>query len=166
MIVCRYTLRAESSIAVTLPSATQIDRLIDASDTISAADSYAYSIVFAIAHIRESDLTDDRCIKCSRGTETIDAQRIVHTILLGPLTMIDNAGRQGLQGEVTESIATHYHRTALATEGVDDALQGMCIAIYIIAIELYSIASTLLMTDGKVPATSDTQVCTLRDEVE
>ena len=75
--------------------------------------------------------------------------------------MVDDTGREGLQGEVAQAVAAYHHGTEFAAEGVDDALQGVGVAVEVVAVELYGIAPTLRVTDGEVPATADAEVAAL-----
>ena len=43
--------------------------------------------------------------------------------------MVDDTWRQGFQSKVAQTIAAHYHRAALATEGVYNALQRVRVAV-------------------------------------
>ena len=161
VVVCCHSLGAEGGVAIALPTAAEVDGLIDAAEAVGAADGDAHGIVFAIAHVGEPYLTDDGSVEGTWCTQAVDAQGVVHAILLGPLAVVDDAWRQGLQGEVAQAVATHDHGAALAAEGVDDALQRVWVAVEVVAIELYGIAPALLVTYGEVPAATNAKIATL-----
>ena len=96
MVVCSYAFGAEGGIAVALPAATEIDGLVDAAQAIGTADSNAHGIVLAITHVGESYLADDGSVEGTRSTEAVDTESIVHTILFGPLAVVDDARGEGL----------------------------------------------------------------------
>ena len=161
MVVCGYTVGAECCIAVAFPTAAQINGVIYAAYAVSTADGDTYGIVFAITHIRESYLAYYGSVEGTWSTQAIDAQRIVHAILGSPLTMVYDAWGQCLQVKVAQAVTAYYHGASLLTEGVNDALQCVLVAIEVITIKLYGIAATLVVTYGEIPAATDAQVVTL-----
>ena len=166
VVVCGYAVGAECSIAIALPSAAQVYRVVYAAQTVGAADGNTHGIVFAVAHVGESYLAHYRSVEGTWSAQSVDAQCVVHAILGRPLTMVDDTGRGGLQGEVAQAVAAYHHGTALAAEGVDDALQGVGVAVEVITIELHGIASALAVAYGEVPASTDAQVVTFGHEVD
>ena len=97
-------LDGEGGIAVSLPATTEIQLVVDAADAPLAAEGQSHRIVFAIAGIGELQLSDQRCEEGARRSESVDAQRIVRAVAIGPLAVVDESGRECLQLEVAHAV--------------------------------------------------------------
>ncbi len=79
--------------------------------------------------------------------------------------MVDDAGRDHLHVEVGHLIGPHHHGTLLFVKGIDNLLQRVIPAVYIIAVELHGKLAALSVVYAHVPAPTDAQVVSLRDDV-
>ncbi len=61
-------------------------------------------------------------VESPRGTEPVDAQRIIVTILIRPFAMVDEARRNLLQPGIDQGIGTDHHGIVALTEHVDHLL--------------------------------------------
>ena len=97
-------LDGEGGIAVSLPAAAEIQLVVDAADAPLATEGQSHRIVFAIAGIGELQLPDQRCEEGARRSESVDAQRIVRAVAIGPLAVVDESGRECLQLEIAHAV--------------------------------------------------------------
>lgn len=72
--------------------------------------------------------------------------------------MVYHARRYRNHLEIRHLIGTDHHRTLLLTEGIHNLLQGICSAIYIVAVKLDSIFSTMLTMYREIPASAYAEV--------
>ena len=100
VVVCGYAVGTEGGIAIALPSAAQVYRVVYASQSVATADGNAHGIVFAIAHVGESYLAHYRSVEGTWSAQSVDAQCVVHAILGRPLAVIYDAWGQCLQVKV------------------------------------------------------------------
>ena len=97
-------LLTERSVAIALPSAAEIDLVVDTAYAIAATNHQAQSIVFAIAGIGDLEFTKDWRKESPRSSEAVDAQSIVATILECPFAMVDEAWRKRVQLEIAHPV--------------------------------------------------------------
>ena len=112
-------------VAVATPSATEVELCKDAPDAIVSREDESQGIVLAIGGVGELYLSQQRGEEGARGTQTIDAQGIVGAVLIGPLCMVDQSWRQGVEFEVAHAIGAYHHRGILLIESVDNLLQRL-----------------------------------------
>ena len=79
--------------------------------------------------------------------------------------MIDDAGRERIQLEVSHLIRSDNHCTLLLVKGIYDRLQGMFVLIKIVAIQLNGKLSARCRLYTEIPTTTDTQIITCGDEM-
>ena len=72
----------------------------------------------------------------------------------------------GVQPEVRHAVSSYYHGALLFVERVYDGLQGMGVAVQVIAVKLYGEAPAPGMVDCEVPASPYAQVGTLGLKVD
>ena len=78
--------------------------------------------------------------------------------------MINESWRQGIQVEVAHTIGAYHHRCFLCVERIDNSLKCLGRRVEVVAIQLYSEASTEVTLYGLVPTATNTEVSTLRDD--
>ena len=64
----------------------------------------SHGIVLAVTGVGELQLAGQGGEECAWRSKSIDAKGVVWTIVVGPLTVVNNAGRQGLKVEVAHSV--------------------------------------------------------------
>ena len=143
----------ERGIRIVFPAAAEVKDIIDAPDTPGAGDTQSQSIIFSIACIRKVDPPEHRCIKGTGSSQTVDAERIVTSVFKRPLPMVDDAGRYFVHLEIGHPIGSDNHRAVLFIKSINDLLQRIRTAIYIVAIELDGKLATSRMMHTHVPAT-------------
>ena len=116
---------AEGSIAVASPSATQIELCEDTSDAVMAREDQSQRIVLTIRGVGESDLSQQGGEEGTGCPQTIDAQGIVGAVLIGPLCVVDQSRRQGVQIEIAHPVAANHHCRVLLMEGIHHLLQRL-----------------------------------------
>ena len=79
--------------------------------------------------------------------------------------MIDDSRRDWVHIEICHLICSHYHCALLLAESIDDLLESLRSAIYVIAVKLDCIFSAFLVVHSKVPAASDTQIMSCWDDM-
>lgn len=79
--------------------------------------------------------------------------------------MVDDAGRYFVHLEIGHPIGSDNHRTVLFVKSINDLLQRIRTAIYIVAIELDGKLATSRMMHTHVPATADPQIGTFRNQM-
>ena len=110
-------------------------------------------------------MANERSEEGTRCSKAVYAQGIVRTVLVSPLPMVNDAWRKSFEIEVTYTVGTYYHCSLLAIESIDDVLQRRRTGIDVVAVELHGKASAMLGVYGFVPATTDTEVATLRNNM-
>ena len=161
--VCLFD--AESRVGVARPASAEVEAFIDPPDPVFPADSERRCVILTVAHIEKSDFAHEAGVESPRGTQTVDAQRIVVTVLIGPFAVVDEARRNLLQPGIDEGIGADHHGIVALTEHVDHLLQGAGAAVKIVRIELNGIAAAGFVLKGLVPATTDAKIGPLRDDV-
>lgn len=73
--------------------------------------------------------------------QTVDAQCVIVSVLFRPLAMVYHSRSDGVQPEVRHAVSSYYHGALLFVERVYDGLQGMGVAVQVIAVKLYGEAS-------------------------
>ena len=91
----------------------------------------------------------------SRSSQSVDTQGIVGTVRIGPLSMVDQSWRQGLQVEVAHAVRANDHGGSLLAEGAHDLLQSIGRTIEVVAVQLDGKPSTAVVVDCLVPTASD-----------
>ena len=66
--------------------------------------------------------------------------------------MVYHSRSDGVQPEVRHAVSSYYHGALLFVERVYDGLQGMGVAVQVIAVKLYGEASAPGVVDCEVPA--------------
>lgn len=84
--------------------------------------------------------------------QTVDAQCVIVSVLFRPLAMVYHSRSDGVQPEVRHAVSSYYHGALLFVERVYDGLQGMGVAVQVIAVKLYGEASAPGVVDCEVPA--------------
>ena len=115
-------------------------------------------IVLTIACIGELYLAKQRSKESTGSPQTIDAQGIVRPILVGPLPMVYQSGRKGIQLEIAHAIRAYHHRCILLMEGIDHLLEGARRRIKVVTVELHSKTSAMITIDGNIPTAANAQV--------
>ncbi len=105
--VCLFN--AESSVGVTRPAPAEVEAFIDPPDPVFPGDSERCCVILAVAYVEKSDAAHQAGVESPRCTQTIDAQRIVVTILIGPFAVIDEARWNLLQPGIDEGVRTDHH---------------------------------------------------------
>src|SRR5262245_2531396 len=86
-IVSIGRLDRQRTICVTLPTASEVDRIENAPDFIIPADSQGHTIVLAIAHIRKPDAAQHRCVKGAGSSEAVNAKCVIAAVLSCPFAV-------------------------------------------------------------------------------
>ena len=79
--------------------------------------------------------------------------------------MGNESGRQGVEVEVAHSVGAYHHCRLLLLEGINDGLQCMWRGIEVVAVELHGKSSASLVIYCHIPASADTQVIPLRNNM-
>ena len=79
--------------------------------------------------------------------------------------MVNDARRNHVHIEVCHHVGAYYHGTVLFVEGIDHQLQRSLVSIYIVTVQLHGKLAAQGMVHAQVPATADTQIVTLGNEV-
>ena len=109
-----------------------------------------------------SEQGGEECPWCS---QSVDAQRIVATVVIGPFVVADESWRQCVQLEVANAVTAHHHGGMLLIERLDDALERLWRRIEVVAVELHGKSSASFIVDGHVPASANAEVCALGNDV-
>ena len=149
-------LYAQRGVAVASPSSAEVQFVEDSSYAVSAREDKAECIVLAVACIRELYLSEQRGEEGTWRTESVDAQCVVRSVLVGPFVVVDESWRQRVEVEVAHAVRTDDHGRLLLFEGIDDTLQCVWSAVEVVAVELYGEASAPSVADSHVPASADT----------
>ena len=157
-VVGVLALYAESGVAVAVPAAAQIKLVEDSADAVLATEGESESVVFAVRSVRELNLSQDRREESARRAESVYAQRVVRSVLVGPLFVVDKSRRERLELEVAHAVGAHNHRSPLLVKLVDDALQRLRRRVEVVAVELHGEASAACVVYSHVPATADAEV--------
>ena len=118
-------LNAQRSVAVSTPTAAAVELIVDAADAILAAEHQSESIILTIAGVGEMDLAEQRCEEGAGSAETVDAERVVGTVLVCPLFVVDETRRKGVEVEVADAVAAHNHGCLLLVERCNDGCEGV-----------------------------------------
>ena len=156
---------AEGGVGVSRPSPAEIEAFIDPSDPVFPADSQAYRIILAVAHIEKSDFSHEAGIESPRGAQTIDAQCVVVAVLFGPFAVVDEPRWNLLQPGIHKGIRADHHTIVPLPELIDHLLEGVGAAVQIIRIELNGIAAARFTVNGLVPATPNAKISPMWDDV-
>ena len=157
-VVGVHLLYVKGSIAVASPSAAEIKFAIDAPYTVRAAESQSESIILPITGIGKENVAQQRSEESPWSTQSIDAQSIVGSIVISPLTMVDKSRRQGVELEVAHPVCSYHHGSLLLVEGIHNLLQSVLRGIQIVAVELHRKASAAVIHHSHVPAPPYSQV--------
>ena len=155
----------ECSVAIALPTAAEIDLVVDAAYAIAATNHQAQSIVLAIAGIGDLQLSQDRREESPRSTQAVDAQSIVAAILERPFAMVYEAWRKRVQLEIAHPIRANHHSRSLGIESVHHSLESLGRTVEVVAVELHHETPYQRMMHGCVPATANTQIAALRNDM-
>ena len=79
--------------------------------------------------------------------------------------MVNHSRRQGIEFKITYSVRTNEHGTLLLIKTVDNALQCILIAIYIITVQLHCKTSATRVIDGQIPTAANAQIVARRHNV-
>ena len=90
-----------------------------------ARENQTQSIVLAIRGVGESHLAQQRGEEGAWCTQSVDAQSVIWSVLIGPLSVVYQSWRQGVQVEVAHAIRTNHHGCILLVEGVYNLLQRL-----------------------------------------
>ena len=80
-------------------------------------------------------------VESPRCAQTVDAQRIVVAVLIGPFAVVDEPRRDLLQPGIDEGVGADHHGIVALAEHVDHLLQGVVTAVKIVRVELNRIAA-------------------------
>ena len=156
----------ERMVRVAFPAAAPIERIVDSADRIFATESNDDGVVFAPADVREADLAERGHVERPRGSQAMDAERIVVAVFGRPLAMIDEARRNLLQAKVDDRVRADYRGATAATKLGDDAREDIGAGVYVVAIELHGVAAALRCVDRFVPAAADAEIVAGRNDVD
>ena len=154
----------QGGIGIASPTTAQIQLSKDTSYAVAAREHQSQRIVLAIAGIGESNAAQQRREEGSGCSQAIDAQGIVGTVLVSPLLVSNQSWRQRVQLKVTHTVGTDDHCGMLFVESVNNRLQRLRRGIEVIAVKLYGKPSAEGAVDSLVPATTNTQVSTFRND--
>ena len=150
----------ERCVRVPLPSAAEIEFVVDAVDVPGAGDGQSECIVFSVACVGEANAAQDVGAEGSWCSQPVDAECVVASVFGSPFFVVDESGRKSLKMEVHHAIASNHHRCrCCAGEGVADALQHVRCGVEVIGVKLHGIFSAVFRTNCHVPASSDAQIC-------
>ena len=121
-VIAVHLFGSQRSIAVTLPTTTEIQLIIDSSNLIFTTECQAHSIVLPIGSVRHPYLSEQRSEECTWCAQSIDAQRIIMTILRSPFTMVNQSRGQRFQLEIAHSVRTNHHSAMLFIEFIHNTL--------------------------------------------
>ena len=152
-------------VAVAAPTAAQIQFGEYSAYLIAPAEGQSGSIVLAVACVREAYLPEQRREERARRSQSVDAQGVVASVVVGPFCMTYKSRRQRVKIEVAHTVAAYNHGGTLLVKLVDNSLQRVFRRIEVIAVELHGKASAPLVVYGKVPASANAKVCALRHDV-
>ena len=158
-------LYGKGCIAIATPSAAEIQLGEDAANAVAAREHQSQGIVLTIRGVGELHLAQHRGEEGTRSTQSVDTQRVVRTVLVGPLLMVYQSRGQRVQLEIAHPVGSDDHRCLLLVERVDDGLQRLGRRVEVVRVQLDGKASALLTIDSHIPASSDTQVTALGNEV-
>ncbi len=111
-----------------------------------------HGVIFAVAHIRESESACHRRIECSRRSKSVDAQSVVPAVVISPFKMGYQSRRNHIAVKVGEGIGADHHRAMLLVEFVDDASECVGAGIYVVAVKLNGKSSTAVTFNCHIPA--------------
>ena len=94
----------------------------------------------------------------TRGTEPVDAERIVAPVLGRPFRVGNESGRERLERKVYHAVTADDHGGALALEGIKNARQCLGRGVEVVGVELHGKAAAARVADGEVPAAADAEV--------
>ena len=157
-IVGIHLFHAQGGIAVAIPTAAEVEFVVDSAYTVLATECKSEGIILAITCVGELYLPYKRREECTRRTKSVYAQGVVRTVLVSPLTMVDESWRQRFEFEVAHTVASYNHSRPLTIEFIDDTLQCLRRRIEVVAVELHRKASTTVVIHRHIPASSDTEV--------
>ena len=155
----------QSRITIAVPTATQIQLIVNTPDTKTPANHQPQSIILPIARIRDLNLPQHPRIESPRRPQPIDAQRIVTPILSRPLPMVNQPRRQRLQIKVTHPVRPDHHRSPLLVKLIHDPLQRILPTIKVITVQLHHKTPHTPIVHRQIPAPPDPQVITLRHDM-
>ena len=164
-VVGIHLLYAQSGIAVSAPSAAEIQFGENPANPVAAAEGERHGIVFAIACVWELQLPEQRCEESAWRSQSVDAQGIVASVVVGPFRMVYQSWRQRVEVEVTHAVASDDHCCMLLVEFVYDSLQRVFRRIEVVAVELHGEFSASAVVHRHIPASTDAEVGTLWHDV-
>ena len=165
-IVAVDTLLAQCGIAVALPTAAQVQLVVDSPYAVAATYHQSQGIILAIAGVWYLQFAQHRCVECAWGAQTVYSQGVVAAVLRCPFAMVYQSGRQGFQTEVAHAVAAYHHGSVLREEHVHHPLQRVRAAVEVIAVQLHHEASHSGVVYRRVPASAYAQVVALGDDVD
>ena len=86
--------------------------------------------------------------------------------MVGPLAVVYQPGRQGVEVKVHQAVGADDHGGLGLVELVNNPLQRVGAAVEVVAVQLHGKQAAVLRAHGEVPASADAQVVVLRDEVD
>ena len=133
-IVGVHPVYAEGCVTVASPAAAEIQLVIDSADAVTAGECQSEGIILAIACIGKLYLAHQRGEEGAGRPESVDAQGIVATVVLGPFLMVDESRGQGVEVEVAHTVRADDHRRLLLVEGVHYLLKRLGRGIEVVAV--------------------------------
>ena len=79
--------------------------------------------------------------------------------------MVNQSGRQRVQLEVAHPVSSDDHSRLLLVESVDDGLQRLGRRVEVVRVKLYGKSSAVRTVNSHIPASANTQVAALRNDV-
>src|SRR5208282_2028220 len=158
LIVSVRCLERQRAVAVALPSAAKIDRVVDPADVVVTADAQGYGVVLAVADVGKSDAAQNRGVECARRSETVDAKRIVSAVLAGPFAVIDQAGRNFVEGKIDHRVRADDHCVRPSFKFCNEPAKDIVVDVEVVGIKLDGVLTAVAGVNRLVPASADTKV--------
>ena len=123
-----------------------------------AREDKSQCIILAVAGVGESHLAQQRGEEGTWCSQSVNTQRIVRSVLVGPLSVVYESWWQGVQVEVAHTIRAYHHSSVLLVEGIHNLLQCLWRRIEVVRVQLYGKSSAVVVVNGHVPASAYSQV--------
>src|SRR5262249_11790671 len=122
----------ERAIAITFPTAAEIDGFVKSSDFVVTADAQHDGVILTIADIRKSDCAQNRRIECTWCAQTVNSDGVVPAVLTAPLTVIDQTRRDFVQRKINHRVGANDHRVRSRIKLRHNALKNVVTVVEII----------------------------------
>ena len=123
-IVGIHPVDAQGGIRIASPATAEIKLVVDSADAVAARESQSQGVVLAIAGVRELHLSYQRGKEGTWRTQSVDTQRIVASVFIGPLLVVYQSRWQGIEVEVAHAVRAYNHGSLPLVEGIHYLLKG------------------------------------------